>query len=139
MRHLPQNFLPGDKLELSLAVTAEVRANEESDDGRLLILRVVGLKNRSNGKDVLWSCGPNDSIELAVEVGARERLLAVGLSARQRKKLKERFAGLTEAEANELLGEITGNQTGGQHDNGRTESIRQADEGTNAVGKENAT
>ncbi|QDV74543.1 hypothetical protein [Botrimarina mediterranea] len=106
MRHLPENYLPGDQLEVTVNVKAELVESEATDDGRLLTVRVLGVKNRSNGMPVLWNARPNGALEFVVEVGAKQRLLAVGLSARQRESLKERLAGLTADEASELVAEL---------------------------------
>ena len=106
MRHLSDNFTPGDRVELTLTVEAEIVVNEAIDEGRMMTVRVDTLKHRANGKPVLWSQGADDGLELVVEVGARQRLLAVGVSARQREVIKARIAGLSQAEAALLLREI---------------------------------
>jgi len=107
VRHLPENFRPADHFELTLTVDVELVASEATDEGRLMSVRVIALKNRSNGQAVLWSVDAEGSLDLEVHVGAKQRLLALGLSARQRESLKERLAGLSPIEASKLLKDLT--------------------------------
>lgn len=106
MRHLPENFRPIDQLELTLTVEAELIRSEPADDGRLMSVRVLAIKHRSNNKPVLWSQADNGDLCLEVEAGAKQRLKALGLSSRQRESLKERLAGLSATEAGKLLAEL---------------------------------
>lgn len=108
MRHHAEKFVPGDCLQLSLVVDAELAGRELVDGGQLLSIRVTSVKNRSNDKKVLWSQGPSGSLKLQVEVGNKQRLLAIGMSARQRANLQEHLAALSAAEAQTLLASIAG-------------------------------
>ena len=114
MRHLPHNIEVGDRVELQLALSARIITTEPNEDGYLLTVRVESTENRSNGRPVRWIQGDEGVLDMAVEVGAKQRLLLTGMSARQREELKERFAGLPSSEAAQLLNELVANERDGK-------------------------
>ncbi|QDV73667.1 hypothetical protein Spa11_18660 [Botrimarina mediterranea] len=106
MRHNVTSYEFGDRCRMSFEVDGELVAIEPTEGGRLLTLRVLRVCG-GNGAQALWSCGADGVLELVAEASERQRILALGLSARQRAALKKRLSGLSCEEADKLLSEFS--------------------------------
>lgn len=109
MRHRPDKFCNGDQLEVQIIVRAEVLNNLAVAKGRRLTLRVLYAESRSNSQPITWRHGEDGALDITFEVGAKQRLLALGVSARQRETLKGQLAGLSVEDTRKLLAELTCN------------------------------
>jgi len=121
-RQLPENFTVGDKTYLQPIVEGTVVALEKNPSSDwLLTLEITAIRNERiesttvNGKSqtrkrissVLWSATQTGNVELVIEVGARQRLPALGLSSRRKQSLRDDLASLTREETEQLLREIS--------------------------------
>ncbi|QEG36150.1 hypothetical protein Pr1d_34590 [Bythopirellula goksoeyrii] len=97
-RQLPEDFEVGDCTSLQLTVQGFLVVTEKNENGDWpFTLQVTAVHsertdNSSSEKalapvrkltPVLWSVRGDGEVEIVVEVGARQRLLSLGLSARQ--------------------------------------------------------
>ncbi|QEG36223.1 hypothetical protein [Bythopirellula goksoeyrii] len=119
-RQLPENFEIGDCTCLQLNLQGCLIVSEQNENGDwLLTLQITGITSErleySSGDNglapttklipVLWATR-GDELEVVVEVGARQRLQALGLSARQKEALRSNLASLPAGEAANLLKEF---------------------------------
>lgn len=122
-RQLPENFVVGDMTSLQLIVQGSLVLSEQNENGDwLFTLQLTGIhseriENQSVEKGVaplkrlipvLWSSRGDGELEIVVEVGARQRLQALGLSAKQKELLRTNLASLPADEAANLLKELVG-------------------------------
>jgi len=120
-RQLPENFESGDQVRLAVTVEACVVGSEQVESGDWLVsVKISNIKSTASetvgqGADrklaerirpVLWSTTRDGEVELVLDVGARQRLLALGISAKQKKALRKHLEALPVDEAEHLLREI---------------------------------
>lgn len=99
--------------------------SEQKSDGDWLISLELGhvesratesARNRADNnpvervRPVLWSVTSAGDVEFVLDIGARQRLLTLGISEKQKQLLRKNLATLPAAEAAELLREISGAQ-----------------------------
>ncbi len=121
-RQLPENFEPGDQLRFLVTVEGGIVTREQSAAGDwLMTVKVTNITStaletvgKSTGRKpterirpVLWSATASGEVELVLEVGARQRLLALGISGKQKQELRKHLEALPTADAETLLREIS--------------------------------
>jgi len=120
-RQVPENFEVGDRVQVSLVAEAKLQAKEHSgSDEWLFTLALTNLSNTAAAsaiiegeagatpaqRSVLWSTTPQGEVELVVMFGSRQRLVAPGLSAKQKASLRQGLEKLPAEEAKQLVSEI---------------------------------
>jgi len=120
-RQLAENFSEGDHLRFAVVVEGCVVARDQAESGDwLMSIRIANINSTTSetigkGADrkltervrpVFWSTTKDGDIELVLEVGARQRLLAVGISAKQKQTLRRYLQAMPVDEAEELLREM---------------------------------
>lgn len=123
-RQLPQNFAAGDKVRVTTVVEGKVLATEQTYSGDwLLTVQATEMKTvtseansasntEKRERQVLWGVTAGGEVELIVEAGANQRIVALGVPAKAKQSLRETLAGLSAAEAESLLKEIVEDTAG---------------------------